>query len=182
MKSDKAAEKSERSRFCPVFGLHEPVDISGLIMEAKMEKDADSMVVKPVEYAGSEYSASSEPPPVSSRTMFWNWMLCKKSWNMKMQLKFAMKMMMMVSKARVHLLRCSIVEIPRKKNTLSKQLAERSSGFLKISNKVAKSSSTWQSHALRLDRSRNNAEIPAIVFTQASSRRTRFSFESLSSS
>lgn len=35
-----------------------------------MEKDADSMVVKPVEYAGSEYSASSEPPPVSSRTCF----------------------------------------------------------------------------------------------------------------
>lgn len=30
-----------------------------------MEKDADSMVVKPVEYASSEYSASSEPPPVS---------------------------------------------------------------------------------------------------------------------
>lgn len=28
-----------------------------------MEKDADSMVVKPVEYASSEYSASSEPPP-----------------------------------------------------------------------------------------------------------------------
>lgn len=70
MKSDKAAKKSERSSFCPVFGLHEPVDISGLIMEAKMEKDADSMVVKPVEYAGSEYSASSEPPPVSSRTCF----------------------------------------------------------------------------------------------------------------
>jgi hypothetical protein len=30
-----------------------------------MEKDADSMVVKNVEYAASEYSASSEPPPVS---------------------------------------------------------------------------------------------------------------------
>lgn len=40
-------------------------DISGLTMEAKMEKDADSMVVKPVEYAASEYSASSEAPPVS---------------------------------------------------------------------------------------------------------------------
>jgi hypothetical protein len=37
-------------------------------MEVKMEKDADSMVVKPVEYAGSEYSASSEPPPVSIET------------------------------------------------------------------------------------------------------------------
>jgi hypothetical protein len=32
-------------------------------MDAKMEKDADSMVVKPVEYAASEYSSSSEPPP-----------------------------------------------------------------------------------------------------------------------
>jgi hypothetical protein len=31
----------------------------------KMEKDNDSMVVKPVEYAASEYSSSSEPPPVS---------------------------------------------------------------------------------------------------------------------
>lgn len=30
-----------------------------------MEKDNDSMVVKPVEYAPSEYSASSEAPPVS---------------------------------------------------------------------------------------------------------------------
>lgn len=41
-------------------------DISGLTMEAKMEKDADSMVgVKPAEYAASEYSSSSEPPPVS---------------------------------------------------------------------------------------------------------------------
>lgn len=35
-------------------------------MEAKLEKDADSMVVKPIEYAASEYSASSEPPPVSA--------------------------------------------------------------------------------------------------------------------
>lgn len=34
-------------------------------MEAKMDKDADSMVVKPVEYAASEYSSASEPPPVS---------------------------------------------------------------------------------------------------------------------
>lgn len=34
-------------------------------MNNKMEKDADSMVVKNVEYAASEYSASSEPPPVS---------------------------------------------------------------------------------------------------------------------
>lgn len=32
-----------------------------------MEKDADSMVVKPVEYASSEYSASSEAPPVSTQ-------------------------------------------------------------------------------------------------------------------
>lgn len=32
-------------------------------MDAKMEKDADSMVVKPVEYAASEYSSASEPPP-----------------------------------------------------------------------------------------------------------------------
>lgn len=35
-----------------------------------MEKDADSMVVKPAEYASSEYSASSEPPPVSIPPMF----------------------------------------------------------------------------------------------------------------
>lgn len=35
-----------------------------------MEKDADSMVVKPVEYAASEYSASSEAPPVS---IFFHW-------------------------------------------------------------------------------------------------------------
>lgn len=34
-------------------------------MEAKMEKDNDSMVVKPAEYAASEYSSASEPPPVS---------------------------------------------------------------------------------------------------------------------
>lgn len=34
-------------------------------MDTKMDKDADSMVVKNVEYAASEYSASSEPPPVS---------------------------------------------------------------------------------------------------------------------
>jgi hypothetical protein len=34
-------------------------------MELKMEKDNDSMVVKPVEYAASEFSSSSEPPPVS---------------------------------------------------------------------------------------------------------------------
>lgn len=40
-------------------------DATGLIMEAKLEKDADSMVVKPIEYAASEYSAS-EAPPVSS--------------------------------------------------------------------------------------------------------------------
>lgn len=32
-----------------------------------MEKDADSMVVKPAEYAASEYSSTSEPPPVSSK-------------------------------------------------------------------------------------------------------------------
>lgn len=51
-----------------------------------MEKDADSMVVKPVEYAASEYSSASEPPPVSlkTRNKFWK-MMCK---NKKMQLKF----------------------------------------------------------------------------------------------
>lgn len=40
-----------------------------------MEKDADSMVVKPIEYAASEYSASSEPPPVSST----NFIYCETS-------------------------------------------------------------------------------------------------------
>ena len=34
-------------------------------MEVKMEKDNESMVVKPVEYAASEYSSTSEAPPVS---------------------------------------------------------------------------------------------------------------------
>lgn len=42
-------------------------------MDSKMDKDADSMVVKNVEYAASEYSASSEPPPVSKvRMIVWN--------------------------------------------------------------------------------------------------------------
>ncbi|CRL08383.1 CLUMA_CG021314, isoform A [Clunio marinus] len=39
-------------------------------MEAKMEKDADSMVVKPGEYAASEYSASSEPPPLNASVFY----------------------------------------------------------------------------------------------------------------
>lgn len=60
--------KAKKKSFCPVFGLHKQRDISGLaMMDPKMDKDADSMVVKPVEYASSEYSASSEAPPVSSK-------------------------------------------------------------------------------------------------------------------
>lgn len=54
----------KKSFFCFWIELNETK--SGLIMEAKLEKDADSMVVKPMEYAASEYSASSEPPPVST--------------------------------------------------------------------------------------------------------------------
>lgn len=62
-----------------------------------MEKDADSMIVKPVEYAASEYSSTSEmPPPVSFNTfkakkqvLKTTQKLCKN--NTKMQLKFKKK-------------------------------------------------------------------------------------------
>lgn len=68
MKSDKSGKK-QKENFVP-FSDYTERDISGLTMDAKMEKDADSMVVKPVEYAASEYSASSEPPPVSTTSTY----------------------------------------------------------------------------------------------------------------